>query len=117
MEITILNRLKMELNNKDYFTDSEYEVFLQENNLTSNNPYSKEIYQRDLLLTVVDILEAVANDVDLMRKVSDDTTGLSVSEAYKLLQTRIQDIKTKIASISINDEYSNVGLLFTGRRR
>lgn len=117
MEITILNRLKMELNNKDYFTDAEYEVFLKENNLTSNSSYEKSNMQRDLLLTVVDILEAVANDVDLMRKVSDNTTGLSVSEAYKLLQARIQDIKTKVASISVNDEYSNVGLLFTGRRR
>lgn len=118
--MTTLERLKIELNNKDYFEDSTYIMYLSENNLISTDSYDKSTMQKNLLLSVVDILEAVANDVDLMRKVSDDTTGLSTSEAYKLLQSRIQDIKSRIATIPSTDEtqeYSNVSLLFTKGRR
>ncbi|MCD2346229.1 hypothetical protein [Clostridium guangxiense] len=118
--MTVLDRLKIELNNKDYFEDSTYTMYLSENNLTATDNYDKSTMQRDLLLSVVDILEAIANDVDLMRKVSDDTTGLSTSEAYKLLQSRIQDIKSRIATLPSTDtteEYSNISLLFTKGRR
>ena len=118
--MTALDRLKIELNNKDYFEDDVYTMYLSENNLASTDNYDKSTMQRNLLLSVVDILEAVANDVDLMRKVSDDTTGLSTSEAYKLLQSRIQDIKSRIATLPSTDtteEYSNISLLFTKGRR
>lgn len=118
--MTTLERLKIELNNKDYFEDSTYIMYLSENSLNGTDNYDKSTMQRGLLLSVVDILEAVANDVDLMRKVSDDTTGLSTSEAYKLLQSRIQDLKSRIATLPSTDtteEYSNVSLLFTKGRR
>lgn len=117
--MTVLERLKTELNNKDYFADTTYIIYLQENTLTATDNYDKSTMQRNLLMSVVDILEAVANDVDLMRKVSDDTTGLSTSEAYKMLQSRIQDIKSRIATIPVDteDNYSNVSLLFTKGRR
>lgn len=117
--MTVIDRLKIELNNKDYFEDSTYTMYLQENTLTAADEYDKSTMQRNLLLTVVDILEAVSNDVDLMRKVEDSTTGLSTSEAYKMLQTRIQDIKERIATIPISedDDYSNISLLFTKGRR
>lgn len=117
--MTVIDRLKIELNNKDYFEDSTYTMYLQENTLTATDVYNKSTMQRNLLLTVVDILEAVSNDVDLMRKVEDSTTGLSTSEAYKMLQTRIQDIKERIATIPIDsdDDYSNISLLFTKGRR
>lgn len=117
--MTVLERLKVELNHKDYFTDEEYTMYLQENELTSTENYDKSTMQRNLLLTVVDILEAVSNDVDLMRKVEDSTTGLSISDAYKLLQNRIKDINSRIATIpTVNEEdvYSNVSLLFTKSR-
>ena len=115
--MTVLERLKIELNNKDYFTDDTYIMYLQENNLDHTVEYNKKDMQRDLLLTVIDVLEAVANDVDLMRKVEDGTTTLTTTEAYKLLRQRIQDIKERIASIPISEEtFSNVSLLFTRRR-
>ena len=120
MATTVLDRLKIELNNKDYFEDTVYTMYLSENSLTASDNYVKATMQRDLLLTVVDILEAVSNDVDLMRKVSDDTTGLSTSEAYKVLQSRIQDLKARIATIPTTDtteDFSNVSLLFTKGRR
>lgn len=116
--MTVLDRLKLELNNKDYFQDSEYTVFLDENNLSSTDNYDKATMQRNLLLTVIDILEAISNDVDLMRSITDATTNLSVGEALKLLQTRISDIKDKIATISIDDdeEHSSFGMMFYKNR-
>lgn len=117
--MTTLERLKIELNNRDYFTDEKYSIFLEENNLTATGEYNKATMQRNLLITIVDILEAVSNDIDLMRKVSDDTTGFSTSEAYKMIRERISDIKTRIAAIPTGQEnnYSNVSLLFTKSRR
>ena len=115
--MTVLERLKVELNNKDYFTDDVYTMYLEENNLTSTDTYNKEAMQRDLLLTIIDILEALSNDVDLMRKIEDGTTNLSVAECYKLLEMRIQKIKDRIASIPDDtEEYSNVFMLFTKNR-
>ncbi|NME94605.1 hypothetical protein HF847_01095 [Clostridium cochlearium] len=114
--MTILERLKIELNNKDYFTDDTYIMYLQENNLDPTVEYNKKDMQRDLLLTVIDILETISNDVDLMRKVEDGTVGLGTTEAYKLLRQRIKDIKERIASIPVTEEtFSNVSLLFTRR--
>lgn len=116
--MTVIERLSLELSHKDYFTDEEYITFLSENTLASTEAYDKSTMQRNLLLTVVDVLQAVSNDVDLMRRVEDTSTGLSVSDAYKLLQARIQDINSKIATMPIEDDpYSNVGLLFTNQRR
>ncbi|EJO5346480.1 hypothetical protein NRP93_000530 [Clostridium botulinum] len=114
----VLDRLKLELNNKDYFTDSEYTIYLSENDLTANAEYIKKDMQKDLLITVVDVFESVANDVDLMRKVTDGSTDFTTNEAYKLLKQRIEDIKQRIASIPQTEEdYSNISLLFTRSRR
>ncbi|EPY6467482.1 hypothetical protein ACWO2F_001914 [Clostridium sporogenes] len=114
----VLDRLKLELNNKDYFTDNEYTIYLEENDLIATDEYIKKDMQRDLLITVVDILESVSNDVDLMRKITDGSTDFTTNEAYKLLRQRIEDIKQRIASIPQTEEdYSNVSLLFTRGRR
>lgn len=116
--MTILERLKLELNNKDYFTDEEYQVFLSENNLNAQDTYSKTNNQRDLLYTVIDILDAVSNDVDIMRKVADETTGLTVEGAYKYLEKRIEKIRDKIATIPIDTPVENnpFTLIFTKNR-
>lgn len=116
--MTVLERLQVELNHKDYFTDDEYTMYLQENELSSGDSYDKSTMQRNLLLTVIDILEAISNDVDLMRTISDNSTNLSVSDALKLLQTRIQDIKDKIATISNEDDeqHSSFGMMFYKNR-
>ncbi|HID0816082.1 hypothetical protein [Clostridium botulinum] len=114
----VLDRLKLELNNKDYFIDKEYTIYLEENDLTATDEYIKKDMQKDLLITVVDILESVSNDVDLMRKVTDGSTDFTTNEAYKLLRQRIEDIKQRIASIPVTEEdYSNISLLFTRNRR
>jgi chaperonin cofactor prefoldin len=118
--MNVLDRLKIELNHKDYFTDDEYTMYLAENSLTATDTYNKTTMQRNLLLTVVDILEAISNDIDIMRKVEDTTTNMSVSECSKYLEQRIERIKDKIATLpDPNDdtgEDSNVFMLFTSDR-
>ena len=108
----ILDRLKMELSNQKYFSDEQYTQFLSENELISTDEYNKDIDQRKLLLTVLDILEAVANDVDVMQSISTEFT--TVGAAYKYIEQRISQIKDKIASIPEPDEeYSCFSLMYT----
>lgn len=110
--MTVLERLKLELSNKEYLSDAEYQIFLTENNMVSTDTYNKETMQKLLLLTVIDILEVVSNDVDIMRKV--ETEFSTTSDAYKHVQERIQNIKDRIASIpDVADEYSPFSLMYT----
>ena len=111
--MTNLERLRLELSNKEYYTDEEYTVFLLENNLIATDVYNKENNQLNLLETVVAILETLSNDVDLMRKIdSKDIT--SIDQAYKYLSDRINKINAKIIEIkeSKEDTYSNIRPLF-----
>lgn len=111
--MTNLERLKLELSNKEYYTDEEYTVFLLENNLIATDVYNKENNQLNLLETVVAILETLSNDVDLMRKIdSKDIT--SIDQAYKYLSDRINKINAKIIEIkeSKEDTYNNIRPLF-----
>lgn len=110
--MTVLDRLKLELAHKEYLTDEEYIIFLTENELTSTDEYNKSTMQKFLLFTVVDILEVVANDVDIMRKVETEFT--TTSDAYKHLQGRIAQIKDRIAGIpDLEEEYSPFSLMYT----
>ncbi|ABR48982.1 conserved hypothetical protein [Alkaliphilus metalliredigens QYMF] len=111
--MTNLQRLKLELNNKEYFTDTEYTVFLEENNLSPEDTYIKEGNQRSLLYTIVDILESLLNDVDLYRRVQTEfqTTG----QAVQYFRNRIQDLKIKIQDLSDDADVSPFTLMFTRR--
>ncbi|GAA0723627.1 hypothetical protein GCM10008905_16470 [Clostridium malenominatum] len=114
----ILDRLKLELSNKKYFTDEEYTIFLEENELSPNDNYDKNTMQRGLLYTVLDVLEALSNDTDLMRKL-DNKDLMSTNEAYKYLQLQIENIKKRISALpSENDAegYSSFSLMFTRNR-
>ena len=108
----VLDRLKMELSNKQYFPDEQYTQFLTENLLTSTDEYDKSTMQKNLLLTVLDILEAVSNDIDIMRSI--ETEFSNEGSAYKYIADRIQQVKDKIASIPEPDEeYSCFSLMYT----
>ena len=89
-KLTVLDRLKLELANKPYFTDEEYTQFLSENDLQADEEYIKNVMQRDLLQTVVDVFEAVSNDVDIMRSIS--TSFANIGQAYGFIQDRISQI-------------------------
>lgn len=110
----VLDRLKLELSNKEYFSDEQYAQFLTENSLTDTDIYDKSSMQRNLLLTVLDVLEAVSNDVDIMRSVQTEFS--TESAAYKWMANRIQQVKDKIATIPDPDEEENAScfsLMFT----
>lgn len=112
-----LNRLKLELNNKQYFTDEEYTIFLQENNLQADTEYSKDTMQIKLLYTVIDIIEALLNDVDLYRRV--ETEFQTTNEATEFFRARIDDLKIRIQQVedssSVPEEVSPFTLMFTRR--
>ena len=108
----VLDRLKMELSNKEYFSDEQYIQFLAENSLTPTDEYNKSTMQKQLLLTVLDILEAVSNDIDIMRSI--ETKFSNEGYAHKYLADRIQQVKDKIATIpDQEDDYSCFSLMYT----
>lgn len=108
----VLSRLKMELSNQQYFTDEQYTQFLTENNLLPENTYIKEEMQKQLLLTVLDVLEAIANDIDLMTSISTEFSN--IGQAYQFIEMRIAQVKDKIAAIpEPNEDYSCFSLMYT----
>lgn len=108
----ILDRLKMELSNQQYFSDEQYIQFLTENSLTPTDEYDKPTMQKNLMYTVIDILEAVTNDIDLMTGISTEFSN--IGQAYEFLEARIQQVKDKIAAIPEPEEdYSCFSLMFT----
>ncbi len=108
----VLNRLKMELSNQEYFTDEQYVQFLTENNLSPTDEYDKPTMQKQLLFTVIDVLEAVTNDIDLMTGISTEFSD--IGQAYQFLEARIGQVKDKIAAIPEPEEdYSCFSLMYT----
>ncbi len=108
----VLNRLKMELSNQEYFTDEQYVQFLTENNLSPTEEYDKPTMQKQLLFTVIDVLEAVTNDIDLMTGISTEFSD--IGQAYQFLEARIGQVKDKIAAIPEPEEdYSCFSLMYT----
>ena len=68
--------------------------------------------QKSLLFTVVDVLEAVTNDIDLMTGISTEFSN--IGQAYAFLEARIQQVKDKIAAIpEPEDDYSCFSLMYT----
>lgn len=111
----VLDRLKMELSNQQYFSDEQYIQFLTENSLTPTDEYDKSTMQKSLLFIVVDILEAVTNDIDLMTGISTEFSN--IGQAYEFLEARIQQVKDKIAAIpDENEDYSCFSLMYTRDR-
>ena len=108
----VLERLKLELSNQPYFTDDEYTQFLAENYLEPNEEYNKDVMQRDLLQAVIDTLEAVSNDINIMRSIS--TSFGTIGEAYDYVEARIAQLKDKQAAIPLPyEEKSCFTMMFT----
>lgn len=108
----VLDRLRMELSNQSYFSDEQYIQFLTENSLVPTDEYNKSTMQKNLLYTVLDVLEAVTNDIDLMTGISTEFSN--IGQAYEFLEARIQQVKDKIASIPDPEEdYTCFSLMYT----
>lgn len=100
--MTNLERLKIELNQKPYYSDEIFKMYLGENDLDQAAEYNKAKDQRGLFGAVLDVLQSLANDIDLFRKT--ETEFVSTGEAYKYLQRRLDDIKNRIAAIPDDGE-------------
>ena len=108
----VLDRLKMELSNQEYLDENQYIQYLVENNLSPKAEYDKKTMQKDLLFAVIDVLEAVANDIDLMTSISTEFSN--IGQAYEFIEARIQQIKDKIAAIPDEDEdYNCFSLMYS----
>ena len=110
--MTVLERLKTELNNKEYYSDDTFTMYLDENGLKATDTFAKTTMKKQLYQTVYDILDSLANNIDLFRSVTTEFS--TTSEAYKYLQERLNDIQAKIISIPDNtdEEESNIHFLF-----
>lgn len=95
--ITTLDRLKIELNSKAYYSDDTFSIYLSENDLSSTSTYNKATMQKQLLQTVYDILQSLSNNLDLFRSV--ETEFATTGQAYTRLKQRMDDIESKILSI------------------
>ena len=108
--MTNLERLKLELNHKNYYEDKDYIQFLAENDLVDTDTFNKEAHFIKILETVISVLETLSNDVDLMRKI-DAKDITSVDQASLYLNQRIQRLKDEENNIT------NINLMFHNNRR
>lgn len=108
--MTILARLKLELNNQQLLTDLEFTTLLAENTLVATETYNKALHQKNLLYTVIDILEVMANNTDAYRKIA--TEFLTTDSALDNINTRIASIKARIYEINSAEKESIVSMLF-----
>lgn len=95
--MTNLERLKIELSNKQYYEDTVLSMYLSENELGAGADYNKKYNQKQLLQTVYDVLQSLANNIDLFRKVETEFT--TTGQAYRYLEKRMNDIEKRILTI------------------
>ena len=88
-----IERLKVELNNKQYFSDDIYESILEENGLDAYDDYVKE-NRIDLLETVYTIIQMLANDIDNFRRVETEFVTTTAAEQY--IEKRLASIRGEI---------------------
>lgn len=93
----ILTRLKLELNNKPYFTDEELSVFLEENALDPEVEYEANIDKMNLYKTVISVFQALSNDIDHMRRVN--TEFITTDQASQHLNKRIKELELLIKEL------------------
>ena len=95
--LNVLERFLMELNHKMYYSEAELRVILHENGLEACDTYDKNRHYRKLLCAVLDVLESLANNLDVFRSVSVEFA--ETSAAYRWLERRIQRLQQRIDSI------------------
>ena len=108
--MTNLERLNIELSEKEYFSDSTttrevYEQVLEENNLDPFEEYSKANDQINMLESVYTILQMLANNIELYIKVETEFT--TTSAAYQYLQKRLKDLRDEIDRVKLDTHYED----------
>lgn len=106
--MTNLERLQVELSQKDYFNEKTldvYEQILEENNLDPFAEYGKANDQINLLESVYSILQMLANNLELYIKVETEFT--TTSAAYQYLQKRLKDLRNEIDRLKLANHYTD----------
>lgn len=120
-----IERLNFELNDKDYFGNSQQNLFeniLNDNNLDPFDEYSKENDRVNMLESVYDVLNMLSNDIDKFRRV--ETEFVTTSAAYQYLQKRLKDLRAEIDRVKLETAYTDedgntssvVGFMYFNRR-
>ena len=92
-----LNRLKLYLNHKQYFSDEEYTQFLEECGLDAIEEYDHGNDKKEMLESVYTILQSLANDIDNFRKVETEFVTTTAAEQY--IEKRMQAIRAEISRL------------------
>ena len=108
--MTALRRVKFELANKQYYSDEEYEVIIYENHLVPDAVYNKDIDQRNMLEAVYAIMQSLANNLSLYRKI--ETEFATEDQAYKYLQLRLKDMLDRINALENPEEEKVSNVLY-----
>ena len=88
---TVLDRVKLQLNFKPYYTDEGLKIFIYENALDPDATYNKDTDEKNMLKVVYEVLDTLANDISMFRKI--ETEFATEDQAYKYLQERLKDLK------------------------
>lgn len=106
--MTNIERLEIELNQKEYFGNSTNEIYtqiLEENNLDPFADYEKVNDRVNMLESVYAILQALANDIDTFRKI--ETEFSTTSAAYEYLKVRLKDVRNEIDRVKMDTHYAD----------
>ena len=109
---TVLDRVKLQLNFKPYYSDEGLSIFIYENNLDPEETYNKDTDEKNMLKVVYEVLDTLANDISMFRKI--ETEFATEDQAYKYLQERLKDLKERIDAIPdpVDPEADNSNITF-----
>ena len=109
---TVLDRVKLQLNFKPYYSDDGLRIFIYENKLDPYATYDKDTDEKNMLKVVYEVLDTLANDISMFRKI--ETEFATEDQAYKYLQERLKDLKERIDSIPdpVDPEADNSNITF-----
>jgi len=106
--MTYLERIKLELQDIS-FTDTELTVLAQENginNPTSEYDPSSNTAKRAIYSTVLSVLEAIANNPNLMKNYKNE--DISIMDFAESIQNRISQLERKIRLLPSDDIGENI---------
>lgn len=103
--MTILERMKLELNNKNYYTDAEYTQFLIEAGISLvTDAYNNNTNRRSVLRAVKAVFESLANNIDYFRTIT--TEFATTTQAMGYINDRINAYDKQIAELDALDTAS-----------
>ena len=87
-------------------------IFIYENNLDPDVTYNKDTDEKNMLKVVYEVLDTLANDISMFRKI--ETEFATEDQAYKYLQERLKDLKERIDDIPdpVDPEADNSNITF-----